>query len=110
VDGILRFTQDDSTAVESLYRIRKQSHCPRSLDGSSDHSLMLGAISGSAGRNDLGVGVHEAAQKLGVFVIDGMDIVSAKKTSFRRGRRSVLLGVEFHSHNRILCKNAVYIG
>jgi hypothetical protein len=71
---------------------------------------VLGAIAGSAGRNNLGVGVHEAAQKLRVFIIDGVDIVGAEIAGFRRGRRRVLLCVEFHSHNRVLCKNAVYVG
>jgi len=71
--------------------------------------LVLGAIAGSAGRNDLGVGVHEAAQKLRVFVVNSMDIVGAKIAGFRRGRGSVLLRVEFHSHNRVLRKKiAVY--
>jgi len=71
---------------------------------------MLGAISGSAGWNDFGVGVHEAAQKLRIFVVDGAHVVGAKIAGFWRGRRRVLLGVEFHSHNRMLQKIAVYVG
>jgi len=65
---------------------------------------VLGAIAGPAGRNNLGMGVHEATQKLRVFVIDRAHVVGAKKTSFRRGRGGVLLCVEFHSHKGILCK------
>ena len=88
----------------SFNRIRKQSHCSRSLDGPGYHPLVFGTIAGPAGRNNLGVGVHEAAQKLRVFIIDGVDIVGAEIAGFRRGRRRVLLGVEFHGHNGILCK------
>jgi hypothetical protein len=77
-------------------RIRKQSHCPSPFDGPGYHALVLGAIAGPAGRNNLGVGVHEATQKLRVFVVNGVDIVGAKIASFRRSRGRILLGVEFH--------------
>jgi hypothetical protein len=85
-------------------RIRKQRHRPRSFDGSGHHSLVLGAIAGPAGRNNFGVSVHEATQKLRVFVVNGAHVVGAEIASFRRSRGSVLLGVEFHGHNGILCK------
>jgi len=76
-------------------RIRQKRHCPRPFDGSGDHSLMLGAVACSPGRNNLGVHIHEAPQKLRVFVVHGIDIVGAKIAGFRRDGSSLLVVGKF---------------
>ena len=56
---------------------------------------MLGAIARSSRRDDLGVHIHEAPQKLGVFVVHGIDIVGAEIAGFRRDGSSLLVVGKF---------------
>ena len=61
-----------------FYRVRQKCHGSRPFDGSGDHPLMLGAVSRAPRRDDLGVHIHEAPQKLRVFVVHSIDIVGAE--------------------------------
>jgi len=56
---------------------------------------MFGAVARSSRRDDLGVHVHEAPQKLRVFVVHGIDIVGAKIAGFWRNGSSLLIVGKF---------------
>jgi hypothetical protein len=56
---------------------------------------MLGAVSGPARRNDLGLRIHEFPHKQSVLIINGVDIVRAEVARFFD---DWLLGLLMHIH------------
>ena len=55
-----------------------QSHDTRFFDGISQGSLMLGASAVAFGRIDLALGIHKAADEIGIFEINLVHLVLAK--------------------------------
>lgn len=56
---------------------------------------MLGTVARAPRCDDLGVHIHEAPQKLRVFVVHGVDIVGAKIAGFRRDGSGLLVVGKF---------------
>jgi len=82
-------------ALSLFNSVRKKRHRPSSLDGAGHHALVPGAIPGSARRNDLGLRIHKLSHEQCVFIIDRVNIITAKVARFF-GSLNLLLVHVFH--------------
>lgn len=63
---------------------RKKCQGARKFDGFAEFSLVPGAGRVTLGGINLALSVHKTAQKVRVFVVDGIDMLFAKVTLFHK--------------------------